>query len=136
VAAEKTSNLVLVSKWGCDGSTGHSQYKQKRSAESFSDADLFLSSLVSLQLQFHEEDSPADARAPTSAYTGPVRILRHNPRPSSARFCRPIRIQFKKETSSLAQAEVDYISSQIQNLVPTQYLMEGGRNISVTQSYN
>jgi len=25
VPAEETSNLVLVSKWGCDGSTGHSQ---------------------------------------------------------------------------------------------------------------
>jgi hypothetical protein len=130
VPAEETSNLVLVSKLGCDRSTSHSQYKQKRSAESSSDADLFLSSLVPLQLQFHEEDSSEDARASISAYFGPVRILWHNPRPSSTRFCRPIRIQFKKETAALAQAEVDYISTQIQNLVPTQDLMEGGRNIS------
>ena len=72
---EETSNLVLVSKWDCDGSTGHSQYKQKGSAVSFSDADLFLSSLVPLQLQFHEEDSSADARASTSAYSSPIRIL-------------------------------------------------------------
>jgi len=91
--AEETSNLVLVSKWGCDGRTGHSQYKQKRSAESFSDADLFLSSLVPLQLQLHEEDSSADARASTSAYSGPVCILWQNPRPSLNRFCQPIRIQ-------------------------------------------
>jgi hypothetical protein len=47
VPAEETSNLVLISKWGCDGSTGHSQCKQKRSAESFSDADLFQSSSTS-----------------------------------------------------------------------------------------
>ena len=132
VLAGETSNLVLVSKWRCDGSTGHSQYKQKRSAESFSDADLFLSSLVPLQLQFHEEDSPADARASTSAYSGPVRILWQNPRPSSTRFCRPIRTQSKKETAALAQAEVNYISTQSQNLVPTQDLVEGGRYISVT----
>jgi len=125
------SNLVLVSKWGCDGSTGHSQYKQKRSAESFSDADLFLSSLVPLQLQFHEEDSSADARASTSAYSGPVRILSQNPCPSSTQFCWPTRIQFKKETAAFAQAEVDYVSTQIQNLVPTQDLLEGGRYISV-----
>ena len=130
--AEETSNLVLVSKWGCDGRTGHSQYKQKRSAEIFSDADLFLSFLVPLQLQFHEEDSSAHARASTSACSGPVRILWQNPRPSSARFCRPIRIEFKKEIAALAQAEVVYISTQIQNLVPTQDLMEGGRYISVT----
>ena len=80
--AEETSNLVLFSKWGCDCSTGHSQYKQKGSAESFSDANLFLSSLVPLQLQLHEEDSSADIRASTSTYSGPVRILWHNPRPS------------------------------------------------------
>ena len=109
VPAEETSNLVLVWKWRCDGSTGHSQYKQKRSAKSFSEADLFLSSLVLLQLQVHEEDS--------SAYSGPVRILWQNPRPSSTRSCRSIRIQFKKVTAALAQAEVDYISTQIQNLV-------------------
>jgi hypothetical protein len=54
VPAEETSNLVLVSKWGCDGSTDHSQYNQNRSPESFNDADLFLSSLVPLQLQFCE----------------------------------------------------------------------------------
>jgi len=88
--AEETSNLVLFSKWGCDCSTGHSQYKQKGSAESFSDANLFLSSLVPLQLQLHEEDSSADIRASTSTYSGPVRILWHNPRPSSTLFCRPI----------------------------------------------
>jgi len=40
VPAEETSNLVLVSKCGCDGSTGNSQYDQKRSAESFNDADI------------------------------------------------------------------------------------------------
>ena len=26
VPDEETSNLVLVSKWGCDGSTGHPQF--------------------------------------------------------------------------------------------------------------
>jgi len=88
--AEETSNLVLILKWGCDSSTGHSQFKQKRSAESFRDANLFLSYLVPLQLRFHEEDSSADARASTFAYSGPVRILWQNPRPSSTRFCRPI----------------------------------------------
>ena len=113
--AEETSNLVLILKWGCDSSTGHSQFKQKRSAESFRDANLFLSYLVPLQLRFHEEDSSADARASTFAYSGPVCILWQNPRPSSTRFCRPIWIQFTKETAALTQAEVDYISTQIQN---------------------
>jgi len=45
VPAEEPSNLFLESKWGFDGSTGFT---------SFSDGDLFLSSLVPLQLQFHD----------------------------------------------------------------------------------
>ena len=53
---DETTNLVLVSKWGCDGSTGHSQYKQKASSENLSDSDLFLSSVVPLQLHL-EKDS-------------------------------------------------------------------------------
>jgi hypothetical protein len=37
----ETTNFVLVSKWGCDGSTGHSQYKQNASSENLSDSNLF-----------------------------------------------------------------------------------------------
>jgi hypothetical protein len=37
-----------------------------------------------------------------------------------------------RNRNTLTQAEVDYISTQIQNLVPTQDLMEGERYISVT----
>jgi hypothetical protein len=132
VPVKEMSNLLLISKWGCDSSTDHSQYKQKWSAGSFSDADFFLSSLVPLQLQFHEENSSAEAWASTSTYSGPLHILWQNPRPSSTQFCQPIRIQFKKETAALAQAEVDYISTKFQNLVPTQGLMEGGLYISLT----
>jgi len=39
----ETTNFVPVSKWGCEGSTGHSQYKQKASSENHS-------SVVPLQL--------------------------------------------------------------------------------------
>jgi len=38
----------------------------------------------------------------------------------------------RKKQLHFAQREVDYISTLIQNLVPTQDLMEGGRYISVT----
>jgi hypothetical protein len=38
----------------------------------------------------------------------------------------------QERKAALAQAEVDYISTQIQNLVPTQDVMEGGQYISVT----
>jgi len=108
----KTTNLVLVSKWGCDGSTGHSQYKQKASSENLSDSDLFLSSIVPLQLHI-EKDSNT--------------ILWQNPCPSSLRFCRPIRFQLKKETLEVANTEVQYIESQIRMLFPTEVTVLGCR---------
>jgi len=99
----ETTNLVLVSKWGCDGSTGHSQYKQNASSENLSDSYLFLSSVVPLQLHL-EKDSKT--------------ILWQNPRPSSPRICRPIRFQFKKETLEVANTEVQYFEGQIRMLLP------------------
>ena len=94
----ETTDLVLVLKWGCDGSTGHYQYQQKASSKNLSDSDLFLSSVVLLQLHL-EKDSNT--------------IVWQNPRPSSPRFCRPIRFQFKKETFEVANTEVQYIEIQI-----------------------
>jgi hypothetical protein len=45
-SSSEWGNLVLVSKWGFDGSTGHFEYKQKRSG-SFADSDLLLRPLLS-----------------------------------------------------------------------------------------
>jgi hypothetical protein len=44
-----SKEFVLISKWGCDGSTGHSEYNQ-RSSEDVSDSDTFVTSVVPLQL--------------------------------------------------------------------------------------
>ena len=108
----KTKNVVLISKWCCSESTGHSQYKQKASSENLSDSDLFLSSVVPLQL-YLEKDSNI--------------ILWQNPRTSLPRFCRPIRFQFKKETFEVANTEVQYIESQILMLLPTEVTVLGCR---------
>lgn len=40
------------------------------------------------------------------------------PKANSTRFCRPIRFQFQKETSELAQLEKKYIEDQIHDLQP------------------
>ena len=40
------SELTLVAKWGCDGSSGHSTYSQPFPSPDMSDAALFLTSLV------------------------------------------------------------------------------------------
>jgi len=60
----------LVSKWGCDGSSGHSEYKQSFENEGATDANMFLISLVPLRM------------------TGTNSLFWENPRPSSTRLCR------------------------------------------------
>lgn len=46
-------------------------------------------------------------------------ILWKNPRPSSTRYCRPIKIIFQKESADLVRREVDNIKSQISKIVST-----------------
>lgn len=43
---EHRNDLYLVSKWGCDGSSGMDQYKKRFSDENVSDANVFLTSIV------------------------------------------------------------------------------------------
>jgi hypothetical protein len=44
----KSENLVLVCTWGCDGASGHSQYKRALTDKDDIDSSIFLSSLVPL----------------------------------------------------------------------------------------
>lgn len=98
-----TRNVTMSYKWGCDGSAEHSTYKQKfsESGESKTDAYLYAVCLVPLQLK-----------------VGDI-VAWQNPRPSSTRFCRPIKLVFEKETVALIKKEVDCMKQQIQNIVAT-----------------
>ena len=109
-------HLLLYSKWGCDGSSGQSQYKQKLPEESelVSDANLFTSSLVPIKL--------------IDKVTGAV--VWQNTAPSSARFCRPICIEFCKETPKKTKAIVDEIKSQINSLRPS-IINKNGKSVQV-----
>ncbi|XP_067622258.1 uncharacterized protein [Eurosta solidaginis] len=48
-------------------------------------------------------------------------ILWENSRPSSTRFCRPIKLIYEKETSNLARTEVERVKQQISEIIPTQF---------------
>lgn len=100
-------NLHLITKWGCDGSSGMSEYKQKFSDPSVSDANIFLTSLVPLQLVSGEPNSKKKI------------VVWQNPRSSSPRFCRPIRIQLVHETTDISVKEMEYIENQISSLIAT-----------------
>lgn len=108
-------NYTLIYKWGCDGSSGHSLYKQKFNNVEDTDEYMFIISLVPIRLV---QENMAN-------------IVWQNPRPSSPRFCRIIKFIYKKETYELIKNECSNIEKQIKELVPTQITIESA-NIFVT----
>ncbi|KAL4104078.1 hypothetical protein QTP88_019391 [Uroleucon formosanum] len=110
LAIRKTPNvhvqnkLVLISKWGCDGASGQSNYKQIRYNNTFeNNSSIFILSLV-----------------PTKLYDPNLnKVFWENDRPSSTDFCRPIKFEFVKETTNTIITEINKIESEIINLVPS-----------------
>ena len=91
-------NLTLACKWGMDGSTGHSIYKQRTPMK---DDEIFAVTLVPLRLQ-----------------TAHGCVLWSNQTPNSPRFCRPISVKYAKETTQLTADEVQKTNSEISALRP------------------
>lgn len=117
VIDDGNSKLYLKSKWGFDGSSSQSEYKQRFIEDAAaSDADILLTSLVPLQLVMKREENET--------------ILWQNPRSSSTRFCRPIRYQMLKESHMVLKDEDDYINRQIAALNPTQIEI-GDRTVNI-----
>jgi hypothetical protein len=79
--------------------------------EDVSDNDIFVTSVVPLQLY------------PTKT-SGDKIILWQNPRPSSVRYCRPICMQFKKETAELAKEKISIVEESIKKLETTVITLE------------
>lgn len=111
--------FVLIDKWGFDGSTGHSEYKQSFSGSSIEDGSLFVSSSCPLQLICKSNTSDPD------------QIVWKNPRPSSTRYCRPIRFQFAKETKELYLQEEAYFKNKITNLRLSSFIFNSSCEIKV-----
>jgi len=93
------NNTVLHCKWGFDGTLGFSEYKQI-SISGSKDDSLFVTSIVPIRLVNQSTND----------------IIWQNPTCSSVRYCRPIRLQYVKESTEVSQDEEKYISEQIKNL--------------------
>lgn len=104
------NKLKLISKWGFDGSSSHTQYMQRFVSDSSDDKYMFITSLVPLRLFFEKEN-------------GESFLLWQNPRPSSPRYCRPIKLQYRKETVELAKQEKSNMDVQISNLTETKVVV-------------
>ncbi|XP_071053669.1 uncharacterized protein [Onthophagus taurus] len=113
------NKLELHCKWGADGSSGHCAYNQtpvKTETDIngvYNDANLFLITLVPIYLRNLNE--------------GKQEILWENPRPSSTRFCRPLKLIYKKESRELVVSEIENVQKQINELIPLQIRLEEDR---------
>lgn len=118
---DQLKNLTLICKWGCDGSSGHSRYKQKLSEENDSDESILFLALVPLQIVNIDSASKKCI------------IFWKNPRPSSPRFCRPINIKYARETSDIVEKEVGLVQKQIDELKSYEAVIHGN---DVVVNYN
>lgn len=89
------TELELISKWGFDGASGQSNYKQKSHMD-FDESSVFMASLVPLRLQKHDGT-----------------IVWENDRPSSTFYCRPLMFQFTKESQSTVESIKNRITNEI-----------------------
>lgn len=99
-------DVVLECKWGFDGSSGHSLYKQTFSGDDRTDEFMFVIAMVPLKI--------SDAQAKTEVWK--------NNSPSSTTNCRPIKIIYAKENPTLIREHEKNITDQIQKL--SSYMLE------------
>lgn len=98
----QSKQLELTSKWGFDGASNQSRYKQKMISEQ-DDSSIFMTSLVPLKL------------------TAEGDIIWTNPKPCSPTYCRPVQFSFLKENKEVVMEEKTRMDNEIQALVPSKY---------------
>ncbi|GBM16426.1 hypothetical protein AVEN_94924-1 [Araneus ventricosus] len=103
VCLSTNTAFLVIMKWGCDGSE-QNRYKQKFSEEIFSVESLLSICVVTLQIHSGTGDSQ--------------RVTCKSPVSSSAKYCRPIKFIFAKESTDLITTEVEKIKHQIKELEP------------------
>lgn len=113
ISFENVVNIKLYWKWGMDGTSGLTEYKQLFQDPITSDSSMFVTCIVPLKLVGVKDNHE--------------HTLWLNDRSSSTRFCRPIRIQYERETSELTRREMHRIEDEIVHLNHTLF----GTNTSI-----
>lgn len=113
VLENNKTKLELIVKYGCDGTSGFTQYKQAfTEARSGEGNSVFVICMVPLFLRFSEHRNEEIT-------------FWENKYPSSTKLCRPIRFIFEKETSELIKCEMSNIQKQARKLAPVRIVVEG-----------
>lgn len=110
------AELVLLSSWGMDGSTGYSQFNHSLPEGSIDDSDVFAATLTPIQLYVHSDGK---------------HILWHNPTPQSIRFCRPIMLQFIKESREIILKTKHDLEKEMCELTPLKIDLPGDKFVLI-----
>ena len=94
---------ILYCKLGFDGASSQSVYKQK-----FDEMSI-------LEEKIDEESLFQTALVPLLLTVDGVNVW-VNKKPSSTHFCRPVKLQYKKESKELSKEEFDRVTDEIKNL--------------------
>lgn len=97
----ENKQLKLISKWGFDGASNQSRYKQKMDGE-HDDSSIFMTSLVPLKL------------------TDGDNTIWTNPKPCSTFYCRPVQFTFVKESEAVVIDNKRKMDEEIEALNPTE----------------
>lgn len=95
------SHCTLITSYGFDGSTGQSIYKQQFHSDEPASLDLSLFVTTIIPLQLKDENQ---------------RIIWKNRAPQSVRFCRPLKIEYAKESQTKILLEKKSLDVQIATL--------------------
>lgn len=101
IMEKNVKSLTLHLKYGCDGASDQSAYKQNLPDGMQSDESIFMVSMVPILLDSETE------------------VIWENPHPGSTKFCIPISFQFAKETPELTKSEIGRIKEEIKELSTT-----------------
>ena len=114
-----------VFKYGMDGTTGQSRYKQKFDNPELNDSSFFVASCVLLRIQATQQDSST-----------PV-VLYKNPHPSSSTCFRPLFLLLAKETPELCKAEANKIKEEISELKETRvFNTDSGQSHTIHSTFH
>lgn len=108
----------LICSYGFDGSSGHSNYKQQFCNSEIlqqTDSTLFATTMIPLRLKCVDKNI----------------ILWNNPTPQSVRFCRPIKLEFIKETKEVVKKENDDLNKEIKEISEVQISLPNNKILRV-----
>lgn len=95
--------LTLTSKYGCDGTSGLSLYKQAFEDSKSTDEYIFILHFVPISLNQNSENLASA-------------VVWQNPKPSSTKLCRPLKFDFVKESKEKILLEIESIKKEIEKL--------------------